>query len=289
LRSTAVGCAARQTNATVDGVLSANPALSLSGATLTINAGSPGTLTYRWQPDDVAATKPALLESRDWQLTSIAGRAVQGQIRLYASAAAASVTFGCGAVGGNVEIGPGTLRIDGVPDAPAAGCDGDRANDSSTVDSFLSQQPALWRIEDGKLLIFGGGAQAFSLVFAPDKPIAQASAPPAVDGKSWRLSQLSTEGSGSGSGSGSSSTGVVLTVTGATFTLDTNCHNYAGTASRTADKIEFSDVRDGGGRDCHDEFADAAVRLVQHGSATWSIKAGELVLVQGNTTLTFDR
>ena len=288
LQTTEVGCQTDASNAAtvVDAVLSQDARVSVRGATMTIKNGSGSELTYQWQPDDAQGTSPALLASRSWQLTSIAGDPVTVHASLRVTeAGAVSGNDGCQAFAMQAaDVGHGTLQLPVTLKRPAQ-CHEPAA---TTIDSFLAQQPVLWRIEDGKLLLFGGGAQAFSLVFAPDRPIRQVSTPPSISGKPWTLTQISSEGSGSGSGTGTSDSGVLLTIRSATFTLETNCHSYSGTVTQNADKILFSDVRDLGGDNCHDQFADAAVSLLQHGAATWSVRGGELELVDGRTTLTFD-
>jgi heat shock protein HslJ len=292
LQMTEIGCDQQvmATASVVDAVFSGDSTLAIAGATLTITRNGAGTLTYAWQPDEAQATNPATLESRSWRLTAFAGKSTPPGVTLdIASDQTYRLHDGCRQIAGTAEVGPGTLSLRGFG-ASNQTCDLTSSGElTTTVDSFFGQQPALWRIEDGKLLVFGGGAQAYALVFTPDQPVVQLTTPPTIEGKSWSLTQLSTEGSNSGSGTATSASGVALTVTATTFTLNTSCHNYSGTAHHTADTIEFADVRDLGGPACHDTFADAAAHLVQSGSATWLITRGELEIVQGKTTLTFDR
>lgn len=286
LRQTEIGCQADASNAAtvVDAVLSADSHVAVRGVTMTIK-GDGGTLTYLWQPDDTVGTNPALLESRSWHLISLAGGLVTADATLRVTeSGAVSGNDGCQAFAiQNAEIGAGTLQLPAGPE-PTNQC---QRPSASTIDSFLAQKPALWRVEDGKLVIFGGGAQAFSLVFEPDQPIAQVSAPPSIEDKPWTLTQISLAGSGSASGAGGD-TGVLLTIRTSTFTLETNCHSYSGAVSRKEHKILFYDIRDLGGNNCHDQFVDAAVTMVNGGRATWTITGGELELVDGQSTLTFD-
>ncbi len=289
LRVTEIGCAQEvmATAAVVDAVLNANPTVSVAGATLTVKHPGAGTLSYTWQPDDETGTNPALLESRSWALTSVDGHPATAGVTLRVSSPDdISGNDGCQAftTAGN-EVGRGTLRLGAAP-KPLAGCGNP---DATSFDVFLAQQPALWAIRDGRLLIFGGGAQGLSLVFTPSEPVPSSSATPTPVGKAWALSELSSEGSNSGGGSATSASGVVLTIATNDFHLRTPCGNWDGGAYEKGDTITFDPVHDAGGPYClNGEFGKAADRLVHGGSAKWSIKGGRLELVQGHVTLTFD-
>jgi heat shock protein HslJ len=289
LRVTEIGCdqEVMATASVVDAVLNGEPTAGVGGATMVVRSPSAGMLIYAWQPDDKVGTEPALLESRAWRLTSIAGKPATAAVTLRIDGPdRISGNDGCTAfaTAGN-DIGPGTLQL-GVAPKPFAQC---TEPEATTVDSFLAGKPALWSIRDGKLLIFGGGAQAFSLVFTPSEPVPNTSVTPTPVGKAWTLSELSTEGANSGSGSATSASGVVLTIDANDFHLQTPCGNWDGGAYEKGDTITFDAVHDAGGPYClNGEFGKAADQLVHGGSAKWSIKGGQLQLVQGNTTLTFD-
>lgn len=161
----ASGCLDNRTAPVVDGVLTHSARTMLLGATLTIGMTGQGTLGYQWVPSDTEATDPANLTGRLWQLSSVAGDPVSAGVVLnIGSDVTLSGSDGCRKLDAHAQIGAGTLSITGIPpaDFPPTGCDSDLA---TTVDSLLTQRSALWRIDDGKLVINGAGAQAFALVF----------------------------------------------------------------------------------------------------------------------------
>lgn len=162
--------------------------VQMRGAELTIKRDGAGSLTYKWVPSDPDATRPSALIGHNWQLSAVAGQPAAGSIGLYAGPAEITVTFGCGATGGTADIGPGTLHIDGISGGPAPGCSGDIGDQSATIDSIVAGE-ALWRVDDGKLIVFGGtGAQGFALVFTSSDPAQPADVP--LTGTAWSLTKI---------------------------------------------------------------------------------------------------
>lgn len=149
----------------VDAVL-AGPTLQahLRATTLTISRSAAGTLRYTWVPEDPRTVAPNSLTGTTWRLDSIAGRPAPARATLLVDA---DGTFtgndGCRNLAGRARLGTGVMTLTGVPSRPPSGCAG--ADQASTIDSFLASPPVRWAVRDGRLLIFGGGAQAFSLVY----------------------------------------------------------------------------------------------------------------------------
>jgi heat shock protein HslJ len=284
LSATEIGCPAGEqaSVAVIDAVLGGDPRWTLTGATLVLHRAGAGTLSYRWVPDDAAATDAATVIGRSWQLRSFAGEPVTAAVRLHIDASGvATGTDGCRTFRlAHATLGPGTLQL---PTAPRAG-KGCRQSIAATFDSFLAEKPALWSIRDGKLLIFGGGAQAFSLVFTPDRPVPPA-AGPTIEG-TWRLVEISHESASSGSGE-AGPFGVTLTLTPDTFRLGSRCATYAGDVARLGATLVFSHVRRLAGSGCKDNGAQEAALL--RGSVHWSFDSGGLDLAKNHTTLTFAR
>jgi heat shock protein HslJ len=278
---------------TMDQVLLGSPSWSISGTELTLERKGAGTLVYRWVPADKAATDPAQLE-RLWRLASVAGDKAAGQVDLYISAQPklGLSTGGCGAVGGAARVGAGTLRTTGIPDKPLPGCRGDLADQLTTVYSLLSTNPVRWYVQQRKLVIYGGGAQAFSLVFdeAEDSPPGEPS--PALTGatttgKRWSLTGLDVVTAGTSSGTGGNTFGITLALADGTVHVDSHCLSYEGSAVRKADTITFSGVHPTGGRHCADPNVATVVQALA-GTAHYAIKGTTLTIVRGGTTLTFE-
>jgi heat shock protein HslJ len=291
LALTAMACEpdVMNTAAVVDAVLSGDATITVSATTMTISRTGAGTLTYQWVPDDKQATDPKNLVGRTWHLSAIAGSPAAGDVSLHVSAdGSLTGRDGCAAIQGRADVTDGALTATGVPEGPPASCEKATADQATTVDSFLNQKPALWAIRGGKLLVYGGGAQAFSLVFEPDVPLPTPTpTSPSVTGKKWTLTSVAVDSANSGSGSGSSDTGVTLALTASGYTLDTRCGHRAGSAQVRASTIVF-DGPPGTGNPCKDEMSDQTIKSLD-GTVRWSIDAGELTLTNGDTTLTFDR
>lgn len=218
-----------------------------------------------------------------------------------------ALTFGCGAVGGMAQVGAGTLLTTGIPNGPAAGCTGAQGDQSATVDSFLASNPVRWSIRNGRLLIYGGGAQAYSLVFSggpatPPPTIASATPVTAASlvGKRWRLTSASVETSSATSASGSghlTSTQVVLTFDGHDgFRLTERCGDEAGTVTLSRDQAAFAGRHQTNSHSCPYPGADEVagethdlhlVDTVFDGTAQLTVDGDEVTLTRGGATLTF--
>lgn len=263
----------------------------IDGTALTIKGGGVGVLTYAWQPADAKATDPAALTNRPWILTSIAGAPARALASLFVdSRGPVSGTDGCtGVLDATATVGPGTITFTGVPTEPAAGCT--NADPATTIDSLLNQKPALWAVRDGKLLIYGGGPQAFALVYetgqpAPTYPSATPN-PATLLGPTWTLIALETDSNGSSSGEGSSGPSITLRFAGgATFALRTACGGLEGKAAVKGTRVDFSSVKTTGGNYCLDSSAQRVERVFA-GTVEWKIDNDGLHLTKGNTTLTF--
>jgi heat shock protein HslJ len=281
--------------AAVDNVL-AGPTLrqQIDGTTLTVK-GNGGQLVYRWVPEDSAATAPANVEYRTWQLTSVAGEPAAGRATLrFAGNGQYAGNDGCAELGGTAGVTTGAMTLAGVPSEPSTSCARPARDQAATIDSFLNQKPALWSVRNGKLLIYGGGPQAFSLVFRTDAPPAQPSPTAATDplvGASWTLTGIATESTNSGSGEGFSNSGITLTFDGqGGFRLDAGCRVWAGDVATGPREAVFSRIRlrYPVGTCQSVPHANQAEALLS-GAVQWSVENGQLTLVQGRTTLTFER
>jgi heat shock protein HslJ len=249
--------------------------VQVRGAELTIKGDGAGSLTYHWIPTDADATRPSALIGHDWQLASVAGAPAAGNVGLYAGPRELSVTFGCGAVGGDAQIGHGTLHVDGIRGGNAPGCSGDVGDQSATVDSIIAGE-ALWRVADGKLIVFGGaGAQGFALVFtAADQP-APADVP--LVGTDWSLTKILDADKHELPVAG----GASLLITGADhLTANDGCNAISGNATVGRTTIGFSGLAttemgcaDGRGQSTADRV-DATLA----GDVTWSIDGDELAI-----------
>ena len=144
----------------------------VAGSTLNVKGdGVGGVLTYEWVPADPAAVAPGALTDREWVLTSIAGVAAHALASLGVDARGpTSGTDGCTDIDATADVRPGALTLTGMPTAPPTVCTGAAADQATTIDSILNQKPASWSVRGGKLIIYGGGAQAFSLVYETGKP-----------------------------------------------------------------------------------------------------------------------
>jgi heat shock protein HslJ len=300
LSSTAIGCTGTvsTTAAVIDRVFSGHTVHEqVDGTTLTIKGDGAGALVYQWIPADAQSTHPANLTGRTWHLTSVAGEPAAGTVDLRVDRGGAFASSdGCNELNGIAHVGQGSLSVN-IAARTQVGCP-----QAETILSFLNQKPALWSIRDGKLLIYGGGAQAFALIYTAGDPPAPAASktasPPALVGKRWTLSgtEVQTTSSSGGSASGSSSsTPVVLIFDGrGGFRVQERCGDRSGTVvlqRRTADFTAGHFVPHScppspdPAREQHDI---ALVDQVLRDTATWSIEGTTLTLTKGGTTLTFE-
>ncbi len=288
--TTAIGCTGEvsTTAAAIDAFFTADGLHEqIEGTTLTIKGGGVGYLTYQWQPDDPQATDPANLIGKPWHLESVAGEPAAAKpvdLRIGPDGSFLS-SDGCNGLSGTAEVGIGTLTV--TEDAHA------QANcvHAETIRSFLDQKPALWAIRDGKLLIYGGGAQAFALVYSAGAP---SSKTPATEGplagKTWKLVGVEVSSGGTSSGEGSSGSDITLNFDGfGGVKLDPGCGEYTGAYVIAADTIAFAALADHSGTRCAvNSQRTAHVVSMLDGPVKWKVDKGQLILTKGNTTLTFD-
>ncbi len=292
LASTEIGCTSQigYTAFAVDAVLAGRPTWSIRGSRLTLHKAGAGTLGYQWVPADHKATDPGALTNREWVLASIAGVPARALGSLGVDARGpASGTDGCTDLDATAEIGPGTLTLTGIPTAPPAVCTGAAAEQAATIDSILNQKPALWSVHGNRLIIYGGGPQALSLVYetGPPPPRFPSSAPdPSVlGGRTWKITSIET--TGSDSGSSQSSSGITLTFDkNGGYRLTSRCGGQDGKVVLGRGTATFSQGRPEGGNYCVlPDLTRAATTLV--GTVAWRIDNGELRLTKGTTALVF--
>jgi heat shock protein HslJ len=293
LASTAIGCTSQVglSAAVIDGVLGGGPTWYIGANQLNLVKKGVGSLVYDWVPDDDIAVAAASMTGRKWVLASVAGVPAAAPATLAVDAHGhATGTDGCEDLEAEATFGAGTVTLTGIPDRPPPGCTGTGADQASTIDSFLSQKPALWSVRDGRLIIGGGGAQAFSLVYETATPPSEPDPASQVAGTTWTLSTIETNGPDDNSGVATSQSGVTLAFDAkGGYRLASHCGAQVGKAHVTRRTIEFSDARtDGGNYDAclQESFQGAAKQLA--GTVDWKIDNRQLRLTKGSTTLLFD-
>jgi heat shock protein HslJ len=188
------------------------------------------------------------------------------------------LTFGCGAVGGAAQVGVGTLRTTHIPDGPAVGCTGDLGDQSTTVDSFFASNPVGWSIRDGQLLIYGGGAQAFSLVFETGGSVQPTGAP--LVGTKWTLAGI-TDPAGHDvpvAGNASLLVGADDKVSGSD-----GCNSISGDVDVTGSTLGFGSGLATTEMACLDDQVTTTADHVDNmlsGDVTWKISGDELTLTK---------
>ena len=273
----------------VQQVLSGGVTQQVRGAELTISKDGVGSLTYQWVPADTAATDPANLVGRPWYLASVAGQAPAGPAIInFGKDGTLAGDDGCRKINATATVGHGVFETNLVAQSTST-CSDDRAAQASTIDSFLSSGPALWSIRDGQLIIDGGGAQAFALVFQstdPNPPPDNKS--PALVGTPWLLAAIKD------------ANGADVPVAGnGAFSIDADGHlkGNDGCNVMTGD-VQIGDTTvDFGAGLAITEMAcsgDNVMTTAQHvdavlqGQVTWSIDGDELTLHKdGVGTLVF--
>ncbi len=292
---TEMACADPAVNATaaiVDAVLNGSPPEYITaGASLTLKKAHVGELTYVWVPEDDRAVDPTSFVGRTWHLASIAGEPAAAGVTLRIDAGnRLTADDGCRTFTATAELAPGTLSLVGAPNAratPRGRCANPAALDQATTfDSFLSQQPALWTIRNGKLQIYGGGAQAFSLVFTPDVAVPAGAG---ITGVAWRLTGVTVTSGSTASGQGSSDMGVTLTLDGERLTLVTPCGTWKGTATVGATTIDLGRPEGIGGPSCNNGDAVRQAQKALTGTVQYQLRAGQLTLTKGGVSLTFEK
>jgi heat shock protein HslJ len=266
------------TAAVVDAVLSHPSRIVLEGTRLTIGLSGAGTLEYEWVPSDTAATDPAKLTDRTWQLTAAAGNPVSDNVALRINSDGTVSAFdGCRKVDASAEVHPGSFSITGIPpaDFPATGCNKDLA---TTVDSLLTMRFALWHIDNGELIMNGPNAQGFALVFQLADPNATPDRPPALTGTSWALVAIKD------------ADGNPVTIGGKpTFQIDAQghvtgddgCNTLAGEAQVVDHTIDFTAL--GGSQMACTGSANTTeeqIHAILSGRVGWSVDGDELTLTK---------
>jgi heat shock protein HslJ len=290
LAMTEVGCADMATQIVIGQVLTDGAKFEAVGPTLTVSRPGSGTLSYEWQPDDEQATDVHRLTGRTWHLASIAGESAAGDVELrFDGDGRLTGHDGCEDFAATVDMHPGWLTANGVAKGPPASCAGPVGDQATTVDSFLRTPDALWSMQASKLVIYGGGAQGYSLVFAADDPPAPTTGRAGLTGREWKLTGVERTSGNSASGSGSSDTGVSLAfgLDGRSFQLTTPCRGMKGDVEIGDSSLTFGDATASGVQPCRDEFAKA-VDAGTTGTVRWKIDGNQLTLTNGGTTLTFE-
>lgn len=290
--STAIGCTGpvSTTAAVIDTFFSADTLHeTVRGTTLTITGGGGSELVYEWVSDDPAATDPTNLIGKTWHLVSVAGEPAADPIDLRIDKdGQVRTSDGCKPLVGTARVGSGSLALNLVENLTAINC---QHPQGTTIGSFLTSDPVLWSIRDGKLLIYGGGAQAFSLVYetaAGSSPSASPTEP--LLGKTWTLAVIETKDGNTSSGEGASDSGVTLTFDAkGGYRLGSHCNVWLGSVDIRDGSAVFTNRHSGGGvyDACLDQSLEHASAVLD-GTVTWKINNGQLVVTKGNTTLTFD-
>ncbi len=291
--ATEIGCPGSIAKLTglVDSMLSGTVNEVVAGGVLTITKPGVGELVYRWAPESGAAD-PDSLAGVTWQLVGVArARVVAGaSLRFGGNAATFSATDGCRSFSGAASFGAGRMLLAGIPTARPA-CRGTVGDQAQTIDSFLAG--GQWAIRDGKLLIYGGAAQAFALVYTA--PGSYTAAPPALVQHRWTLASMEVDGAGTATNE-SSADPLELTFADGRFTLAERCGAEGGSVRIDATSITFSGRHVTQVHSCPSAIDQAAVDRqldlvhgVVAGTATWSVKDRQLTVTRARVTLTFTR
>jgi heat shock protein HslJ len=283
LAGSAVGpCEASSTAAAIEQVFAgATVHEQVDGTVLTIKGDGAGMLTYQWVPSDTAATDPANLIGRTWHLVSIAGNAAAADVTLRVEKdGAVTGRDGCQSLNGiTADLGHGTLALSAVPrerTGPVAPpCDADVA---TTVDSFLDQNPTLWSLRDGQLLIYGGGAQAFSLVYELEEPTQPTGSP--LVGTKWTLAGITDPAGHDVPVAGNAS--LLITADHKVSGSD-GCNSISGDVDVTDSKLGFGNGLATTAMACLDDQVMTTADLVDtmlSGDVTWKISDDQLTLTK---------
>lgn len=258
------------------------------GASLTITKAGVGTLTYRWVPSDAAAHDPKQLYGVDWRLASVAGAAPAGHAPgsgadLYISASGQYSAFdGCEySAGGKVTAGHGTISFTGVPSSDRS-CTGRVGAQSGTILSFL-RAGGLWSVRAGKLILDGGGAQGFSIVYS-----ARGNQTPVAADQltgTWLLDSIKSGNSGSAPDFVSyAATPKIIFDGNGGFSAKQDCPTRKGMVKIGDGTLSF----DVAARSGSCKKADWLGPVISSDVA-WRIDQSDLVLTKGDTTITFTR
>ena len=242
---------------------------AISGATLTLTAqgidpgfsGMSPQLTFVWQPADPSIIDPASLIGRTWSLQAVAGEPVStGTLRI--ANGTAEINDGCLSFTVPVRVARGVFSLSvHVPAHPCSAAAG-------TVDSLLSSDPTSWAVRDGKLIIYGGGSQTFSLSYVA-KP--QSST---LQGN-WTLAKVFDS---SGAPQTATATASLNIAANGTLTGTDGCRTFTGTVSTSGTSATFSLTMPEPACSPTVEQTAGLVDRILSGPVTFTLGSGALVL-----------
>jgi heat shock protein HslJ len=292
---TQIGCGNPTTQTVIGRVIANGAKLQVVGPTLTVNRAGVGALTYQWQPQDDQSTDPGRFASTAWRLVSLAGDPAPAGVSIrLTNKTALTLDVGCARYTGTATIGHGTLTTTGLPQDVGPNC----PSEASTLLSFLTSPATLWSIQDGKLLVYGGNAQAFSAVFAPEDRNAVAQEPAqAIVGPTWTLTAVEQTSGNSASGHSTTVHVAVRFQAKARITVAERCARLAGPVTLRDHDMDIGRLQPTEVVKCpmiatnlrrEEETTLSDVHRVLSGRATWHIHGNQLTLTKGGTTLTFE-
>ena len=290
LSVTAMACPGVETEGVADGVLTDGATLEQDGPRLTVRKAGAGSLTYQWQPDDADATDPANLDGHTWLLESVAGDVAAGTVRLRFDGRHLTGNDGCQDLATTVQVNDGWFTTGGAPKSTPSDCDQRVADQASTIDSFLNSRTTLWSIRNDRLVIQGGGAQGFSLVFGTDN-LSGSSTPhgPSPVGHAWRLASVERSHNGVDSNGGAGPTTATLTIDpDGSFRVTSPCGSWNGRLTAGDGTLTIDDPGAGPAANCPAGSFGTDLGDVLTGTVDWENSGGQLRLHRGEFTLTFD-
>ena len=258
---------------------------SVAGATLTLTPAPSHApfpvkprpkLRFEWRPLDGSIIDPASLTGRTWHLQTVDGSpASAGSLRI--AGGAAVVDDGCATYRRSVQVAAGAFTIAGK--APGHAC----TDQADTADSFVFNSPAVWTVRDGRLIVYGGGSQAFALVYGSGSG---AQDPNLLLGHQWELASI-TFGTGPYRDGAPSDDPAVLSFTGAGYKLTDVCSVVTGSAQRGNETIDFAGAHVDG-HNCPAPLpgstqgqAAQAIDAILSGEVRWSLDGSTLTLESG--------
>ena len=185
-------------------------------------------LTFFWRPTDASIIDPASLTDRTWTLESVGGApASSGSLRIVDGTARRRRRVHAFSVPARVGRGAFTLSHVAPPRASLL-CTRRRP-----PTSFLSQQPAAWVVRDGKLIVYGGGSQAFALVYRAEQ---QQTTATAIQGQ-WTLAKVFDANGGVRPATAPATLDIAAN---GTVTGTDGCRTFHGTVSTSGSTATFS-------------------------------------------------
>ncbi len=241
---------------------------AISGARLTLTAqgidpgfsGMSSQLTFVWQPAE-ASIDPASLTGRNWSLKAVAGEPDStGTLRI--ANRSAVINDGCLSFTVPVRVARGVFSLS--VHVPAHPC----STAAGTVDNLLSSNPTSWAVRGGKLIIYGGGSQTFSLVYAaePESSTLQGN---------WTLAKVFDTAGAPQSATATASLNIAAN--GAVTGTD-GCRTFTGTVSTSGTSATFSLTMPEPACSPSVEQTAGLVDRVLSGSVTFVVGNGLLVL-----------